>query len=263
MPGIINFEKYRKQNVVVPEHELRGKLDKKKPEEFPVFDSVGDAKINLLRIVREEITDNKTIEKVIGGDVAVCKMLLEIKKKDEITFEHVLRVTENVMTLIEANGQQLDSLKSCELILAAMLHDIGKTNDEINEVVKTPGKLNKEQRAIMEEHPRKAFDRLMKLGYEEAAEIAVRHHEVSDNYPRSDIDQGYDGPERRQVKPEVDKAARILAISDVFDALINKRPYKEAMFIDQCEKILREKFRKEEDQKNISILVDDYKNQNT
>ncbi len=111
--------------------------------------------------------------------------------------------------------------EDCKLIeLAAPMHDTGKIGIT-DSILKKPGKLDLEEWGVMKTHSKIGCDILSKSKanvFQMAAEIALRHHERWDG-------SGYpDGLAGKSI-PE---SARIVALADVFDALIMKRPYKEA-----------------------------------
>jgi len=107
---------------------------------------------------------------------------------------------------------------------AAPLHDMGKIAIP-DAVLLKQGKLSEEEQAIMRRHPRIGHEllsgsqnRFIQIG----ALIALRHHERYDG-------SGYpDG----LVGDAIPLEARIVAVADVFDALISPRPYKEAWTVD-------------------------------
>ncbi len=109
---------------------------------------------------------------------------------------------------------------------ASILHDIGKVAIPEN-ILKKPGKLDAEERKIMEEHALKGqqalkkasrilddSDYLLKL----SSEIALHHHEHFDG-------SGYP---MRIAGREIPLSARIVGLADVFDALTSERRYKKA-----------------------------------
>ena len=106
------------------------------------------------------------------------------------------------------------------LELAAPLHDIGKIGIP-DAILLKPGKLTDEETAIMRRHPRLGYEilhdssnRFVQL----AAIVALRHHERWDG---SGYPDGLSGI-------RIPQAARIVALADVFDALISERVYKTA-----------------------------------
>lgn len=218
--------------------------------------------------IEKEVTSNPLVKEVLAKHFFVYKMLMDVKKSDRDTFDHVLRVAKNILNVIK-NSDDLNDNNIEDLVISGLVHDAGKTDKDIVELVKEPRKLTASEEIIVQKHPRKVFDWLKNIGRLDIAEIVVQHHELSDDeegrkksYPRSNGELKPEVVKERAVDPEVTKLARVLAVCDVFDALISERPYKESFPIDKCKTILRNKFRKNEDQKVIDILVNEYKKNN-
>ena len=102
-------------------------------------------------------------------------------------------------------------------------------------VLKKPGSFNPEERAVMNEHPRIGAEILGRSRiplFQLAAEVALSHHERWDG-------AGYPAGLAGEAIP---LAARLMAVADVYDALISKRVYKPAFSHDQaCNTIIRGK----------------------
>jgi two-component system, response regulator RpfG len=108
--------------------------------------------------------------------------------------------------------------------LATPLHDLGKIALP-DAVLQKPGPLSEEERALVRRHPQIGHDLLAGSGnafLQLAATIALRHHERFDG-------SGY--PDRLKGN-EIPMEARIVAVADVFDALISEQPYKHAWEVD-------------------------------
>jgi hypothetical protein len=105
-----------------------------------------------------------------------------------------------------------------EIADASLTHDVGKAHVP-DAVLRKPGPLNPEEWRIMQAHTAWS-DRLFteNSDFEIARQVARWHHEHWDGggYP-----DGLAGP-------QIPLAARIVAVADVYDALISQRPYKEA-----------------------------------
>lgn len=138
--------------------------------------------------------------------------------KDNETGMHVMRMSHVSGRLALQLG--MDPYFSEQLIHAAPMHDIGKIGIPDHVLLK-PGKLNDEELALMRKHPEmgaKILDNSTSPLIKLAHSVALYHHEKWDG-------SGYPfGLKGKAIPIE----ARIVAVADVFDALLNKRPYKEA-----------------------------------
>ncbi len=121
--------------------------------------------------------------------------------------------------------------------LAAMLHDIGKVGIP-DAVLKKPGKLDADERRAMERHSAMGAGLFVNLSMDvdaAAREIALHHHQKWNG-------QGYTGSDDHPVLSgeDIPLTARIVAVADVYDALVSRRCYKEAWNDDKALSIIRE-----------------------
>ena len=119
-----------------------------------------------------------------------------------------------------ADGLGLSDEHARLIEMAAPLHDIGKIAVPDNILLK-PGKLDEDELEIMRQHPRNGADLLSDSHnpfIRTGATVALYHHE---RYDGSGYPHGLKGN-------EIPLEARIVAVADVFDALISPRPYKHA-----------------------------------
>ena len=133
--------------------------------------------------------------------------------------------------------EEIDAQWIDRIVLASSLHDIGKVGIPDSILLK-PGRLNPEERSIMEKHALIGADTLLairsKLGADEfidmGIEIALQHHEKWDGtgYPF-----GLKGA-------QISLAARIVALADFYDAVTSKRVYKDAMTHEQTAELIRD-----------------------
>lgn len=166
-----------------------------------------------------------------------------VEKRDDNTGGHVHRTTLYVKLLtreLRKKGYYRDILTrdyTNNLIKAAPMHDIGKIAIP-DSILQKPGKLTKEEFETMKQHTvighkiiQDTFGNLQEKQYSSiAAEIALYHHEKWNG-------RGY--PEGLQGE-NIPLSARIMAIADVFDAISQKRCYREAMPLEQCFSIIAE-----------------------
>lgn len=144
--------------------------------------------------------------------------------RDTDTSRHTFRIGQG-STLI---GRYLGmSDQECEqLFYASLLHDIGKIGIPDSILLK-PGPLSPAEWDMMREHTRIGAEILDKHGnalFDTAREVALCHHEHWDGagYP-----QGLSGE-------SIPLVGRICTVLDVFDALVSRRPYKEAWPIEKA-----------------------------
>lgn len=103
------------------------------------------------------------------------------------------------------------------LVMAGLLHDVGKTKIP-EEVLNAPRKLTKEEYKIIQMHPVYSYEMLRQGGFDERVRLAARHHHEKIN------GTGY--PDKLK-EEEISLFARITAVSDIYDAMVSKRSYKE------------------------------------
>ena len=152
----------------------------------------------------------------------LSRLARAIEFRDAGTSAYLERMARVAGLIAEQLGLPEEEVKLIEM--AAPLHDMGKIAIP-DAVLLKPGKLNEAELAIMRRHPRIGHEllsgsqnRFIQVG----ALIALRHHERYDG-------SGYpDG----LVGDAIPLEARIVAVADVFDALISPRPYKEAWTLD-------------------------------
>lgn len=160
-----------------------------------------------------------------------------IESRDGDTGEHVKRTSRYVTMLAEAAQQRglypevlTDSYVEL-LAKAAPMHDIGKISVP-DSILQKPGKLTPEEFERIKSHApeggriiREVMDGIEEKAYVDiAATVAEGHHEKWDG-------GGYPSGLKEN---EIPLSARIMAIADVFDALISKRCYKDAMSLDEA-----------------------------
>jgi len=181
------------------------------------------------------------IEQLKNGIVSVMADLVE--SRDEITGGHIDRTTMYLKIMIgamEEKGIYADEMKDWDTAVAissARLHDVGKI--KITDLIlNKPDKLTPDEFNVMRQHAaegEKIIGQIVaKTGEESflshAKLFAGCHHERWDGkgYPR--------GLKEREIPLQ----GRIMAIADVYDALISERPYKKAFTHEESVKIIAE-----------------------
>lgn len=161
----------------------------------------------------------------------VAQSLLQaMKERDPYTYGHCRRVGRNARLLAEAAG--LNEYEQRVIEFASLFHDLGKMGIPDSILLK-PGRLSPEEEAVMRAHPIKSAEIIQPLThipFFKAVMPGVRHH-----HERMD-GAGYpDGVFGEQIP----LTARIILISDTFDAMTTTRPYRKGLSFEIAYKELR------------------------
>jgi putative nucleotidyltransferase with HDIG domain len=179
-------------------------------------------------------------EAFLGSHVRA--LTLSLAHKDEYTEEHTRRVALRAVQVGEALGLAGGRLRA--LATGALVHDIGKLSVP-DHILQKPGPLTDEEFEIIKRHPEWGDRMLIDLGFEEEIRHLVRsHHERLDGsgYPH--------GSEGSLIPLDV----RILAVCDVYDALISTRVYRDAWSHERAVKLLRDESGTSFDAKCVAAL---------
>jgi putative two-component system response regulator len=178
----------------------------------------------------ERMVHQRTRELNISRQQIIRRLGRASEYRDDETGNHVLRVAHYARLIAETHG--LGPNASNIIFSTTPMHDVGKIGIRDSILLK-PGKLDSQEWEIMQRHPTMGAEiigRHENEMLETARIIALTHHERWDG-------NGYP----LQLKgEEIPLEGRIVAIADVFDALISVRPYKEAFSIDKSVQIMND-----------------------
>lgn len=205
-----------------------------------------------LKKARDILSDhNAYLEKEVASRMAENQLIQEVsihalahlaETRDPETGNHLRRTQEYVRTLARSLQQHprfsayLDDRTVNALAQSAPLHDIGKVGIPDHILLK-PGKLTPEEWAIMKTHAEIGAQAIAQAEADSARpveflriaqEIARGHHEKWDG-------SGYPGG---LIGDAIPISARLMALADVFDALICARVYKPAMPMEEAYRII-------------------------
>jgi len=255
---IISFSKnlklYLKYQNNTLQEVVNGNLNAKVPvssvDEFGLMATYTNEMIKSLKSQTEMVQ--------LTQDVAILSLASLAETRDNETGAHIMRTQKYVLALANAlkneeNFKEELTEKNIDLMYkSAPLHDIGKVGIPDNILLK-PAKLTDDEFKIMKRHPnygKKALEKAAGvlgtnsfLNY--AEEIAFTHHEKwnGSGYPR------------KLKGEEIPVSGRLMAVADVYDALISKRIYKEAFSHDKAKEIIVNESGKHFDPKVIEAFI--------
>lgn len=197
-------------------------------EEFQEFqktyEEVTDSMQNSFSDIITRNADDENVREIIekgylfyknGGDKAnILDMLHAMREYSDSTFLHSLNVA--MIAAIIVKWLKWSEKDEETIFTAGLFHDIGKLLIP-SEILNKPGKLTDEEYAIMKTHPVRGLEILK--DYQLGADVlrgVVEHHERFDG-------SGYPFGKKGT---EINRFARVLAISDVYDAMTAKRVYR-------------------------------------
>ncbi|MBR6479328.1 MAG: HD domain-containing protein [Clostridia bacterium] len=197
------------------------------------------------------------IEKMQSGLIYILADMVE--SRDKCTGDHVRKTAayvELIMQLMKENNIYADELTDefmRDVYSSAPLHDVGKI--KVSDIIlNKPGKLTDEEFAEMKSHTtagKDIIERAIELSGEsgylsEALNLATYHHEKWDG---SGYPTGLKGE-------EIPLSARIMAVSDVFDALLSIRSYKQPFSFEKAMSIIEEGIGTHFDTQIAKVFVD-------
>ncbi len=174
----------------------------------------------------------------------VCALVSAVEARDPYTCGHSERVALFAKCLASANGE---SPAGCERIyLTGLLHDVGKIAIP-DGVLQKPGKLDEDERAIIETHTDAGWRILHELdALREILPGVLHHHEMYDG-------KGYpDG----LVGKTIPLDGRILSVCDAFDAMTSDRPYRKGMPTEDAMEILSKGAGTSWDPKLVELFIE-------
>lgn len=207
--------------------------------------------ISLLNGFNDKLRDevNQKTENIVAmHNKLILSMAAMVESRDNSTGGHIKRTSDVVNILIEeiqkdkSDDKLILTNEFCyNIIKAAPMHDLGKIAVD-DAILRKPGRFTDEEFEKMKTHAEEGariVHEILKDTDDQAFHILAEnvahyHHERWDGsgYPK-----GLKGE-------EIPLEARIMAVADVYDALVSKRVYKEAMSFEKADSIMMESFGK-------------------
>ena len=179
------------------------------------------------------------------ANLEIIRSLAEaIEAKDPYTRGHCNRVTKLSCALGMEIGLSKEDLEILEY--GALLHDIGKIG--VNEaILHKPSKLSEEEYKEIKLHPLVGDRIISGIEFLNRAELIVRHHH-----------ERYDGKGYPNGLPNenTDLLARIVILTDAFDAMTGNRPYRDMMMTNKAITIIKENSGTQFDPALVDVFLD-------
>jgi putative nucleotidyltransferase with HDIG domain len=157
-------------------------------------------------------------------------LAMAIDAKDQITHGHIRRVPEYSVALARQMGVNDGNLIRA-IEAASLLHDMGKLAVP-EHILNKPGKLTSSEFDIMKTHSSVGADILAAIEFRYPVVPIVRHHH--ENWDGTGYPDGLIGT-------DIPIGARILSVTDCFDALTSDRPYRKKLSESEAVAILQER----------------------
>jgi PAS domain S-box-containing protein len=168
--------------------------------------------IGTMRLRRNQEKMLKQLRDGLEGTVQAVSAMVEMR--DPYTAGHERRVAELACAIAVEMG--LDEERVRGIHLAGTVHDLGKIQIPA-EILSKPGRLTEVEFSLIRQHPKTGYEILKNIEFPwPIAQMILQHHERMDG---SGYPQGLKGD-------EILIEARILAVSDVVEAMASHRPYR-------------------------------------
>ena len=203
--------------------------------------SIANAELTELNENLEKKVEERSQELLRSRDSIIFAMAKMTEARDDDTGKHLERICKYTEVLAKELARTDPSITDRWIkvvVKTAALHDIGKVGIPDGILLKK-GRLNAQEREIMETHPAIGGDTLLELREEmggggpflsRAIEITLGHHEKWDGsgYPFGIKGEG------------IALSARLVAVADVYDALVSERVYKAGMSHEDASRLIQE-----------------------
>ena len=186
-------------------------------------------KMELLARTKSLIKLKRLNDNLASIEYVLFSLAKTVEAKDKYTQGHVERVSRLAFTLGKKMGLSEREMEA--LRYGGILHDIGKIAIP-GDILNKPGPLSPEEWKVMKNHPVAGYNICLPLKKNLgcALEVIRHHHEKLDG-------SGYPDGLKNE---EISAAARIMAVVDIYDALVTDRPYREGIPVEEAVGILKQ-----------------------
>lgn len=202
-------------------------------ESSQILENISNEELSRVMEVYESVKKNRSLHvaglsEIVGGFINIFAgyadpllTLVPLRNMDEYTFTHSLNVC--LLNLAQATALGIEGQLLHDIGLSAMLHDVGKLFVP-EEVLNKPGALDEKEKLLIQEHPVRGAEYLLdNPGVPRMAVLNAYEHHLR-----------YDQRGYPHVKNEWQQSlcSQLTSISDVYDSLRTKRPYREPLELD-------------------------------
>jgi putative two-component system response regulator len=203
-------------------------------------------RVELVARVRSALRLKGVYDSLDSAEHVIFALAAAVEAKDPFTEAHTQRVAESARKLGENLGLYGSDLEA--LYRGGLIHDIGKIGVP-DAILLKPGPLDAEELTTMHLHPIIGANIVAPLRSSPALLPIIRHHH--ENYDGT----GY--PDRL-AGHAIPQLARIVAVCDAFDALINDRPYRARKMPDEALAILRAGAHRQWDPEVVNVFANQF-----
>lgn len=176
-------------------------------------------------IAGKELFSVKAIKNEMESMIGALAKIVEIR--DPYTAGHQKNVADMSVKVAKKLGWHKDRING--LYLAAIVHDIGKIYVP-SEFLNKPGRLSETEFSLIKQHPTIGHEILSTVNFRwPISTIVHQHHEKDDG---SGYPQGL-------TADDIIEEARVLALCDIYDAMVSHRPYRPALTKDETLEYLK------------------------
>ena len=224
-----------------------------KPFSAPVLIKRIEMHIETDKLIKES---QRAVRNIHNATISVIADMVE--NRDKVTGGHIertqsyLEILLNELVRSKIYAEEMKSWDISILLPSAQLHDVGKINIS-DAILNKPGKLNEEEYEEMKRHcaaGEETIDNIISKTEDDdfllhAKRFAGYHHEKWDGtgYPR--MLKGL----------EIPLEGRLMAVADVYDALVSERPYKKPFTHDQAVEIIKKDSGTHFDPKLVEVFL--------
>lgn len=194
-----------------------------------IFDggSEGIKELSLASVERVDSIADNIISDITGNSDFLANQMIALQNYDDYTYKHCLRVAMLAAGVCGEIG--LSDAETKDVVVAGLLHDIGKSNIDHDIIIK-PGKLTETEFEEIKRHPLIGYN-ILKVGGHFGANVLAGVLFHQEKYDGSGYPTGISGG-------KIPLVARILSVCDVFDALTSNRPYRKPWSVAETEEYI-------------------------